>query len=459
MLKTFPKGGIHPPENKLTSASAIKYLPTPKVVNVPIAQHIGIPSEIIVDKKDKVEIGQVIAKSGGFVSSNIHSPVAGTVTKIDKIIDSSGYKKQCIVIRTDVKNPANFEEKEYPLKTDITLKPKEILKRISDYGIVGLGGATFPSHVKLSIKENQKIDYLIINGVECEPYLTADHRLMLEKAEEIKVGVEILMYALGIEKAIIGIENNKKDAIKAFKNVLKKPSSIQVAALQVKYPQGGEKQLVHALLNREVPKNGLPLDVGVIVHNVGTIFAIYQAIQHNVPLLERVVTVTGKKLEKPSNFWVKIGTPIKDLINEVGGLPEGTRKIVNGGPMMGKAIKSTDVPATKGTSGILVISEEEASRNNVSNCIRCGECVFVCPMGLEPHLLMNVSERGMFEKASDEDIMTCIECGSCSYVCPSNRPLLDYIRFGKISVKKLETAKIKNEQSANSNISVTACAH
>ena len=441
MLKTFPKGGIHPPENKITSSKAIKRMAVPSVVNVPIEQHIGIPAEIIVETKQKVSIGQVIAKTGGFVSSNIHSPVAGTVTKLDKIIDSSGYKKQCVVIRTNAKDPSNFEEIEMPLKTDIELEPKAILQKITDCGIVGLGGATFPSQVKLNVKEGTNLDYLIINGVECEPYLTADHRLMLEKSEEIVVGIKILMKALQLKKAVIGIESNKKDAIGLFKSIIKKEEGIQVAALQVKYPQGGEKQLVKAILGREVPKNGLPLDVGVIVYNVGTIFAVYEAIQFNKPLIERVVTVTGKKLENPSNFWVKIGTPVKDLVAQVGGLPEGTRKLVNGGPMMGKAIKNTDVPVTKGTSGILVISEDEASRGKAENCIRCGECVFVCPMGLEPHLLMNLSEKGFYEKAAAEDIMTCIECGSCSYVCPSHRPLLDYIRFGKNIVKKLETAK------------------
>ncbi|MEN8139313.1 MAG: electron transport complex subunit RsxC [Bacteroidota bacterium] len=441
MQKTFPKGGIHPDENKITSAKAIKKLALPKSVYVPISQHIGVPSEIVVERKVKVKIGDIIAKSSGFVSTNIHSPVAGTVTKLDKIVDSSGYKRQCIVIRTDVKDPSNFEENDLPLKKEIELSPKEILKRINDHGIVGLGGATFPSHVKLNIKEDNKIDHLIINGVECEPYLTADHRLMLEKAEEILIGIKILMYATHIESAIIGIENNKKNAIKNFKKLTRNERGIEIAALRVKYPQGSEKQLIKSLLKREVPKNGLPLDVGVIVQNVGTIYAIYEAIQYNKPLTERVVTVTGKSLKDPSNFWVKIGTPVKDLIDEVGGLPEDTRKIVNGGPMMGKAIKNTDVPITKGTSGILVISEEEAERKKSKNCIRCGECVFVCPMGLEPHLLMNLTEKRMYEKAVSEDIKTCIECGSCSYVCPSHRPLLDYIRFGKSIIKKLETNK------------------
>jgi len=437
MLKTFPGGGVHPAENKLTSTKEIHTLPTPDVVYVPVSQHIGVPSEIVVNLKDKVEIGQVIAKSGGYVSSNIHSPVAGIVTKLDKIVDSKGYKNQCVVIKTDQNNESNYEDVIYHLKKEIEMSPEDILTRISDYGIVGLGGATFPTHVKLNPSEDKKIDHLIVNGVECEPYLTADHRLMLERAEEIIVGINIILHSLGIGKAIIGIENNKKNAISNFNFLTKNDPRISVAALEVKYPQGSEKQLIRAILKREVPKNGLPGDVGVLVHNVGTIYAIYQAVQHNRPLIERVVTVTGKKLKNPANYWVKIGTPIKALIEEVGGIPEGTRKVLNGGPMMGKAVKSLDVPVTKACSGIVVISDEEVHRGKELNCIRCGECVYVCPMGLEPHLLMNLIEKRLWERANSEDIMTCLECGSCSYVCPSYRPLLDYIRFGKQLTKTL----------------------
>jgi Na+-translocating ferredoxin:NAD+ oxidoreductase subunit C len=436
MLKTFPLGGVHPPENKLTCTKPIRSLPIPQTVYVPIAQHIGIPSEIVVEVKQKVEAGQMIAKSGGYVSSSIHSPVAGTVTKLDKIIDSSGYKKQCIVIRSDAAEIA--DRAELPLKTEIEMDAEAILNQINSCGIVGLGGATFPSFVKLHVDPKSKIDTLLINGVECEPYLTADHSLMLAKAPEIVVGIHILLKALGIQKAIIGIEANKQDAIQKFLDICKGNQQIQVAALKVKYPQGGEKQLIKALLNREVPKGGLPHQVGVIVHNVGTIFAIYEAVQHHKPLTDRVVTVTGKKVKDPGNFWVKIGTPIKDLIDAVGGMPTDTRKILNGGPMMGKALKNLDVPVTKGTSGIVMISDTEAERETAMSCIKCARCISVCPMGLEPYLLMDLVEKNRPQITFDNDVMTCIECGSCSYICPSHRPLLDYIRYGKDLVKKLE---------------------
>ena len=436
MRKTFPKGGVHPPENKITAFQPIRKLPTPKQVYVPIAQHIGIPSEIVVTKNEQVHIGQVIAKASGFVSTNIHAPVAGKVTKLDKFIDSRGYRKQCIVIKTDTDNPENFQDVVYPLKQEIVLKAPEILKRITEYGIVGLGGATFPTHVKLNVNKENRLDYILINGVECEPYLTADHRLMLERAPEIIVGIRILQKALHIKKAIIGIENNKQNAVEKFKELTRDNPDISVASLTVKYPQGSEKQLIKSILNREVPKGKLPKDVGVLVHNVGTVYAIYQAVQHDKPLIERVVSVTGKSLKEPSNFWVKIGTPIRDLIDAVGGVPDDTRKILNGGPMMGKAVKNLDVPITKACSGIVLLSGKEAHRGTPTNCIRCADCVHVCPMGLEPHLLMDLCLHHQFESALKEDILTCIECGSCSYTCPSHRPLLDYIRFGKKLVKE-----------------------
>jgi electron transport complex protein RnfC len=441
MLKTFPKGGVHPDENKLTAGKPIKRLPTPKKVYVPLAQHIGIPSEVIVKRRDKVKTGQIIARSGAYVSANIHAPVTGVVAKVDKMIDASGYKRQAIVINASEDDWEEGIELNGGLKRDITMEPADILQRITDSGIVGLGGAAFPSHVKLNVKEGKKIDFLIVNGVECEPYLTADHSLMLEKAEELMVGMQILKKALHTDRAIIGIENNKKDAVKLLAKVSKSYEGIEVIALEVKYPQGSEKQLIKALSGREVPTGGLPLDVGVVVHNVGTVYAVYQAVQNNRPLIERVVTVTGKTVKEPANFWVRIGTPISDLIEAAGGLPENTGKIINGGPMMGKALINTDVPITKGTSGILIISEEEAHRKQPKNCIRCSKCVYVCPMGLEPYLLMNLTDKHLFDRANENDILSCIECGSCSYVCPSDRPLLDYIRLGKNVVRKTLQAK------------------
>jgi len=300
-----------------------------------------------------------------------------------------------------------------------------------------LGGATFPSHVKLSLPRGKKANTLIINGVECEPYLTADHRLMVEKGPEIVVGIKLLMKVLGVNRVMIGIEYNKPDAIKQFNQILEGEPDISVHALKVKYPQGGEKQLIKALINREVPARGLPIDVGAIVHNVGTTFAVYEAIQKNKPLIERVVTVTGYNLQNPSNYLVRIGTPVSKLIEAVGGLPEDTGKIISGGPMMGKALSNTNVPVVKGTTGILIIPENQSRRKNIQPCIRCAKCISVCPQGLEPYLLMAMTQKEMLENLEMNNIMGCIECGSCSYICPSNRPLLDYIRLGKTTVGKI----------------------
>lgn len=431
MLKTFKLGGVHPPENKLSKNQKIETLALPKSVFIPVAMHIGAPATPLVKKGDKVKVGQVIAQSSSFVSTNIHSSVSGTVKKVDFSADSSGYPKQGIFIDVEGDEWMDEIDRTTDLVKEISIDGAEIVKRIQDAGIVGLGGATFPTHVKLVPPKGMKAELLLINGVECEPYLTADHRLMLEKADEIMVGIQLLMKAMNVDKAVIGIENNKPDAIQLLKEKCKTCPGVSVVALKVQYPQGGEKQLINAVTGREVPSGALPIAVGAVVSNVGTAFAVYEAIQKNKPLFERVVTVTGKGVLKPSNFLVRIGTPTSELVEAAGGLPDDTGKIISGGPMMGKAIPSLDVPVTKGTSGILLMREEESKRKEVLNCIRCSRCTSVCPMGLEPYLLMTLGEKQIFDRAEQERVMDCIECGSCSYTCPSNRPLLDYIRFGK----------------------------
>ena len=441
MLKTFPKGGVHPPENKLTADKKIEILSLPKQVTIPVAQHIGAPAKIIVNKKDKVKVGQIIAESGGFVSANIHSSVSGTVLKIDNIADASGYKKPAVVINVEGDDWDEKIDRNDKLKKDFNFEKNEILKKIQDAGIVGLGGATFPTHVKLLPPKGMKAEVLIINGVECEPYLTADHRLMLEKGKEILVGIQILMKALEVDKAVIGIENNKPDAVEYLTKLSKEYQGISVTALKVQYPQGGEKQLIKAVIGQEVPSGGLPIAVGAVVHNVGTVFAVYEAVQKNKPLFERVVTVTGKSVSEPKNLLVRTGTPINMLIEAAGGLPDDTGKIISGGPMMGKALNSTEVTVTKGTSGILILPRKESKRREIKPCIRCAKCVNVCPMGLEPFLLMTLAEKAMTERSEKEDVLDCIECGSCSYTCPSDRPLLDYIRLGKSAVGAMRRAR------------------
>ena len=304
-------------------------------------------------------------------------------------------------------------------------------------GIVGLGGATFPSNIKLSPPPGKKCDVLIINGVECEPYLTSDHRIMLEKGKELIVGIRILMKALKVEKAVIGIENNKPDAIENMTRLAANEKGIEVQALKVHYPQEAEKQLIDAVTGRQVPSGKLPIEVGAVVHNVGTTFAVYESIQKNKPLFERVVTVTGPDLSNPSNFLTRIGTPTSELIEAAGGLPENTGKIIGGGPMMGKALVNLEVPITKGTSGILVMPDQESYRAPVEHCIRCGKCISACPMGLEPYLLMIEAEKELWDRAEIDDILDCMECGSCSFTCPANRPLLDYIKLGKGKVGQI----------------------
>jgi electron transport complex protein RnfC len=439
-LKTFAMGGVHPPEQKLSAGNPIEVLPPPETVVIPVSQHLGVPAKVLVARGDEVKVGQPIASSSGFVSTNIHSSVSGKVLKVDNFMDSTGYRRMAVQIQVEGDHWIDTIDRSDDLVRNTVLSAEDIRKKILEAGIVGLGGATFPSHVKLTVPSGKKAEYLIINGVECEPYLTADHSLMMERPEELFSGIQIMMKGLGVEKAILGIENNKPDAIKKMKQMTE-GSPVRVQGLKVKYPQGGEKQLVQALLKREVPSGGLPIDVGVVVFNVGTVFAVYEAVMKNRPLIDRLVTVTGKSLEKPSNFKVRIGTPVSYLIEKAGGLPSQTAKVINGGPMMGKALASLDVPVVKGTSGILLMDDSEARRKEVLPCIRCTKCLQVCPMGLEPYLLMTLSEKALFERMETEKVMDCIECGSCSFTCPSSRPLLDYIRLGKGEVGKLIRAR------------------
>lgn len=436
-MKTFALGGVHPPENKLSANIPIEVVPPPKQAVVPINQNLGAPAIPLVAKGDMVKAGQLIARGEAFISSNIHSPVSGKVLKIDDAIDHTGYRRKAIFINVEGDEWEPGVDLSPGIIREITLTKEEIIKKIHEMGIVGLGGATFPSHVKLMLPEGKKAEYLIINGVECEPYLTADHRVMLEKGEEALIGVSILMKGLGVGKAIIGIENNKPDAIRHLTELAGRFEGIRVQALKVKYPQGGEKQLIKALLGREVPSGKLPIEVGCVVNNVGTAFAVYEAVQKNKPLVQRVVTVTGGTVARPGNFLVRIGTPVQEILTRAEVDMEHTGKVVNGGPMMGKSLNSLDVPVVKGMSGLLCLPAGQALRVELRPCIRCGRCIQVCPMGLEPILQAQYSQRAMYDLAEASRVMDCIECGSCHYTCPAGRPLLDYIRLGKNKVGQI----------------------
>lgn len=441
MLKTFRIGGVHPHENKLSAHQPIVKAEVPAKAVILLGQHIGAPAKPIVAKGDVVKVGTKIAEPGGFVSAAIHSSVSGKVAKIDHIIDASGYAKPAIFIDVEGDEWEEGIDRTDTLVQECNLSSEEIVKKIADAGIVGLGGACFPTQVKLCPPPAFKAECVIINAVECEPYLTADHELMLEHAKEILVGVSILMKAVKVNKAFIGIENNKPDAIQLMTKEAATYPGIEVVPLQVKYPQGGEKQLIDAVTARQVASGALPISTGAVVQNVGTAFAVYQAVQKNKPLFERVVTVTGKSLAKPSNFLVRMGTPIQQLIDACGGLPEDTGKIIGGGPMMGKALVNTDVPTAKGTSGILIMNQKEARRGEPQTCIRCGKCVSACPMGLEPWLLSAYADNLDYEAMERERTMDCIECGSCQFTCPANRPLTDHCRIGKQKVGAMIRAR------------------
>lgn len=434
-MKTFSIGGVHPNDNKVYSAhKKIVEVPLPKKAIIPLVQHIGAPAKAIVQKGDKVLVGQLIAEAGGFVSAPVHSPVSGTVSKLDTTLDAWGMRVPAIFIDVEGDEWLPVIDRTNTINSVCKLDSKDIIEKIKNAGIVGLGGACFPTHVKLMPPPGKKAEVLIVNGVECEPYLTCDHELMLEHGEEIIVGIQILMKALNIEKAVIGIERNKEDAIGYIRRLAAHTLGIMVEPLKLKYPQGGEKQLIDACFHRQVPSGALPIEVGAVVDNVATVYAVYQAVQKNQPLISRVITLTGKEVKNPGNYLVRFGTPLSEVIEFAGGVPENTGKIIGGGPMMGRAMNNVDMPANKRVSGLLFMPKEESHRLEVKNCIRCAKCVQACPMGLEPYLLSKYSQLQRWDDMEKHDVMDCIECGCCQFTCPSNRPLLDYIRNGKQTV-------------------------
>lgn len=438
-MKTFSLGGIHPHDNKLSARKPFKVVALPDVAIFPLEQHIGAPAKPIVAVGDKVLAGQMIAEAGGFVSAPVHSSVSGTVQKIATFTDGWGFDKMAIHIKVEGSEWVENISTDNNLRSECNLSSEEIIKKITDAGIVGLGGACFPTQVKLMPPKDMSVDTLIINAVECEPYLTHNHQLMLEKPAEVLMGVRILMQALNIKKAIIGIEANKMDAVKSLRddesmNRLGESISIEVVPLKLKYPQGGEKQLIEALTGRKVPNGGIPAAVGCVVQNVGTAFAVYEAVQLNKPLVEVMMTVTGPSVTNPGNFIVRIGTPIEKVLEMAGGIPADTGKIIGGGPMMGKTYSHTNHPVSKRSSGLLLLPNDMAAPLEEKNCIRCGKCVQNCPMGLAPYLLATQGEMALWDDMEQEQVANCIECGCCTFTCPSNRPLLDYIRYGKQTV-------------------------
>ncbi len=442
-MKTFPIGGVHPSDNKRWSKSkVIETMELPDVAVIPLAQHIGAPATAIVKKGDKVKVGDKIAEATGFMSANIHAPISGTVAAVDMQPNGQGLRQMMITIKREDDVWAEGIDLSTELVKECNLSSAEIIARIKEAGIVGMGGATFPTHVKLSIPDGKKAEILIINGVECEPYLTSDYRTMLERGEQLLVGTSILMKAVSVDKAVIGIENNKPDAIAYLSRLAKEYKGIEVKALKTMYPQGGEKQLIAAVTGREVPAPpALPIDVGAVVCNASTAVAVYEAVQKNKPLVERVVTVTGKEIKETKNLLTRFGTPVSALVAKCGGLPEGDNRVLNGGPMMGRPISNLESPVMKGCSGITIISGKEAFRGEPSACIKCAKCIEACPMGLEPYLLAKQSKKKAWDEMEKSDITICIECGCCQFTCPANIALLDYVRYGKQTVMGIIRAR------------------
>ncbi|MBN2373697.1 electron transport complex subunit RsxC [bacterium] len=442
-LKTFP-GGVHPPDRKSLSVhKQIEPAVIPNVIVCPMSQHIGAPCQPRVKEGDKVKAGQLIGQADSFVSAPVHAPISGTIKAVCLAPHPIGKPVMAVTIESD-----GLDAWDDAIQEDLyysRLEPKDILNRVRNAGIVGLGGAAFPTAVKLSPPKGKRIDTVILNGVECEPYLTADHRIMLEEPEKIIAGLRLIMKVLNVDRAFIGIESNKPDAIESMSKVAKGESGIYVQGLKLKYPQGAEKQLIKAILGREVPPPPcLPLDVGVVVQNAGTCLAVYEAVRDNKPLVERVVTVTGSAINDPKNLRVRLGTSFSDLIAQCGNTNGSVGKVIMGGPMMGIAQHRLDVPVIKGTSGILVLNRKEAAKQESRACIRCGQCIRACPMNLLPNLLGIYCEKGRWEDAEKLHIFDCMECGSCSYICPASRQMVHLIKLGKqeiLSIQKKREAK------------------
>lgn len=444
MSRTFSIGGIHPHDLKISAGAAIEDFPLMETAYISVSQHLGAPAEPLVAKGDRVKTGQLIAKANGFISANIHSSVSGVVTSIDSLPDLAGNLIPHIVIKVEGDEWIESIDRSEEIVRDIKATPKEILGKIAEAGIVGLGGAAFPTHIKLSPPPNKKADALLINGAECEPYLTSDYRIMLESPEQILIGTKIMMSALGVNRAFVGIEENKPAAIKAMKKIASKHyKDIKVVSLKKRYPQGGEKQLIDAILGRQVPSMGLPIDVGVVVQNVGTALAVYEAVQKNKPLFEGIVTVTGKCMTEQRNFKLRVGTSFDTIMFAIGGFPKDAVKLISGGPMMGKAVSRLEAASVKSTSALLLLTDEETRRGEEGNCIRCAKCVDACPMGLEPYLLNRLARAGRTEDLESNMVHDCIECGCCIYSCPSNIPLLDTIRLSKAQVLKIIRSRPK----------------